>query len=296
MNAEKQIFPPDKQIREVYNNLGKLYICGTPIGNLEDVSIRLLKTLRKVDFIACEDTRHTVKLLNKYKIKKKLISYHEHSKRGREDYIIDQLMEGKHIALVSDAGMPGICDPGENLVKRAVERDIDIEVVPGPSACIAALSISGLDTSTFIFEGFIPKQSKKRIELFYKIINEKRTVVYYETPHRLLKTLNDIKTALGDKRKIVIMREITKRYQETIRGTVTEVIEIFQDTVPRGEFCILIEGDKDQQVEVDVEQLIREVDELVAAGVDKKEAFKLKAKEYAIQKAVIYKYYVNRNL
>ncbi len=275
--------------------MGKLYICGTPIGNLEDVSIRLLKTLRMVDFIACEDTRHTIKLLNRYKIKKKLISYHEHSSLKREEYIINQLLEGKTVALVSDAGMPGICDPGERLVQKAIENELDIEVVPGPSAAVSALAVSGLDTSSFIFEGFLPRQAGKRIEVLERNKEEIRTVIYYETPHRLMKTLQDLQTVLGEKRKIVMVRELTKKHQEIIRGSIDQIIDKFKQQVPRGEFCLLIGGKSVEPIKLDVDQLIVEVDDLIEKGMDKKEAFKLKARQYNLQKSVVYKYYTNRN-
>ncbi len=276
--------------------MGKLYICGTPIGNLEDVSIRLLKTLRLVDFIACEDTRHTIKLLNRYKIKKKLISYHEHSSRNREDYILNQLLEGKNIALVSDAGMPGICDPGERLVQRVIEKGLDIEVIPGPSAVVSALAVSGLDTSTFVFEGFLPRQASKRIEVLERNKEESRTVIYYETPHRLMKTLCDIQTVLGEKRKIVMVRELTKKHQEIIRGSINEIIDKYNKQVPRGEFCLLIGAQKKEPINMNEHQLIKEIDELIEDGIDKKEAFRLKAKQYNLRKSVVYKYYTNRDL
>ncbi len=275
--------------------MGKLYICGTPIGNLDDVSIRLLKTLRMVDFIACEDTRHTIKLLNRYKIKKKIISYHEHSSLNRENYILEQLLEGKNIALVSDAGMPGICDPGERLVQRVIENDLDIEVIPGPSAAVSALAISGLDTSAFIFEGFLPRQAGKRMEALERNKEEPRTVIYYETPHRLMKTLLDIKTVLGEKRKIVMVRELTKKHQEIIRGNIDEIIDRFLQQDPRGEFCLLIGGKMREPMKLNEEQLIKEVDDLIEKGMDKKEAFKLKARQYNLQKSVVYKYYTDRH-
>lgn len=274
--------------------MGILYICGTPIGNLEDVSIRLLKTLRTVDFIACEDTRHTIKLLNRYKIKKKLISYHEHSNLNREDYIINQLLEGKNVALVSDAGMPGICDPGERLVQKAIENDLDIEVIPGPSAAVSALAVSGLDTSTFVFEGFLPRQASKRIETLERNKEESRTVIYYETPHRLMKTLQDIHTVLGAKRQIVLVRELTKKHQELIRGNIDEIIDRFKQQSPRGEICLLIGGKPEEPIEFNVDQLIKEVDDLIGKGMDKKEAFKMKARQYNLQKSVVYKYFTNR--
>ncbi|HZK43098.1 MAG TPA: 16S rRNA (cytidine(1402)-2'-O)-methyltransferase [Syntrophomonadaceae bacterium] len=271
--------------------VGKLYICGTPIGNMEDVSIRLLKTLRKVDLIACEDTRQTVKILNRYKIKKPLLSYHEHSDKNREDNLLQKLIEGEKIALVSDAGMPTISDPGEGLIKKVIEAGIDIEVIPGPSALTAALSISGLDTSSFIFVGFLPAKQKRRQEELQDFLDEKRTIICYESPHRLLRTLNDIELVLGQDREIVVAREMTKKFEEVIRGHVGEVIEHFTKTAPRGEICLLI-GKKTSKEEVEFEQVIDEVKTLIASGIDKKEAFKMKAQEYSIKKSIIYNYFV----
>ncbi len=272
--------------------MGKLYICATPIGNMEDVSIRLLKTLRQVDMIACEDTRHTLKLLNRYKIKKQLISYHEHSKPEKEDYIIELLREGKDIALVSDAGMPAISDPGENLVKKAISAGIDLEVIPGPSALIAALAISGMDTTAFVFEGFLPSRSSQRRERLEKLKEETRTIILYEAPHRLLACLKDIELILGEERQLAIARELTKVYEEVKRGSVTELYEYYSLNPPRGEISIIIEG-KEVVVEAkSLTEIIREVEELLEQGMDKKEAFKTKAREYGIKKSMLYNYFV----
>lgn len=271
--------------------MGKLYICGTPIGNMEDVSIRLLKTLRQVDLIACEDTRHTIKLLNHYKIKKPLISYHEHSDKNRENHLLNKLLEGENIALVSDAGMPTISDPGENLIKRAIEAGIDIEVIPGPSAFTAALAVSGLDATSFVFIGFLPSKAKKRQEVLAEFVNAERTVICYEAPHRLLDSLKDIRSILGKDRFVVVARELTKKFEEVIRGSVEELIEHFSARPPKGEICLLIDK-KNTPQEVEFSQIIEEVKELIAQGVDKKEAFKMKAKEYSIKKSEIYKYFV----
>jgi 16S rRNA (cytidine1402-2'-O)-methyltransferase len=275
--------------------MGVLYVCGTPIGNLEDVSIRLLKTLRLVDFIACEDTRHTLKLLNKYKIKKRLVSYHQFSQESKEDYIIEQLLTGKNIALVSDAGMPGICDPGTTLIGKAIKYNIPIEIIPGPSAGIAALAISGLDTSSFIFEGFLPRQSSKRAEKLNCIVNEERTIIFYETPHRLLQALEDIKNILGENRQIVIAKEISKIHQEIFRGSAAQIFNTFKNKIPRGEFCILIEGKVKEAARASIEQIIEEVDLLIETGMGKKDALKAKAKEYKIPKAELYHLYIQQN-
>lgn len=273
--------------------MSKLYICGTPIGNLEDVSIRLLKTLRRVDIIACEDTRHTAKLLSRYKIKKPLISYHEHSSREKEEYILNLLLEGKEIALVSDAGMPGISDPGEGLIKKAVEKDIPLEVVPGPCAAVAALALSGMDTSGFVFVGFLPAKEGKREEVLQELKEEKRTLIFYEAPHRLLKTLKDMKKTWGGERGIAVVRELTKVYEEVKRGSLDDMVEYFTVNAPRGEFTLVVQGDASEK-EADMEQVLAEVKVLMDQGVNKKEALKLKAREYKLKKSELYKSFIDK--
>lgn len=274
---------------------GKLYVCGTPIGNLEDASIRLLKTLRRVDLIACEDTRQTLKLLNHFKIKNRLVSYHEHSTRQKEEYLLQELMEGKDLALVSDAGMPGISDPGAQLVQRAAEAGIMIEVVPGPSALTATVALAGLDCSSFIFGGFLPNRSQKRREYLQTLLHEKRPVICYEAPHRLLAALKDIEEILGSERKILVARELTKVHEEVTRGPVTVLKEKFTRTPPRGEICLLIEGETESEAEVNLEAIMAEVDQLIQSGMTKKEAFKKKASQYHLQKSTIYNYYVEKH-
>ena len=277
-------------------NPGTLYICGTPIGNLEDVSIRLLKTLRRVDLIAGEDTRHTLKLLNRYKIKKPLRSYHEHSSDEREDYLLEELMNGKNIALVSDAGMPGISDPGPELVKKAIAAGLPIEVIPGPTAFTAALAISGLDSSSFIFYGFLPRRRNLRRNLLETLKMESRTVIFYEAPHRLLASLTDIKELFGEAQPLTIGRELTKQYQEMQRGTVAELLEIYQTRTPRGEMCLLLPGRQNAQPTVAMEQIVSETAQLIKQGLDKEEAFKMKAHEYGIKKSILYKYFLDHPL
>lgn len=275
--------------------MGTLYICATPIGNLEDVSIRLLKTLRKVDIIACEDTRHTIKLLNRYKIKNRLVSYHQHSNREKEDYLLDELQQGKNIALVSDAGSPAISDPGQELVKRAVEKGIKLEVIPGPSALISALTISGMDSSSFIFAGFLPNRKAKRREALQDLKDEPRTLIIYEAPHRLLGTLEDIADIMGLNRAIAVARELTKKHEEIRRGGAAEVWQYYKENPPRGEISILIAPAEITKKPVSLETIAGEIEELIRAGIDKKEAFKMKAREYKINKSTIYKYFVERN-
>lgn len=271
---------------------GVLYICATPIGNLEDVSIRLLKTLRQVDLIACEDTRHTLKLLNRYKIRKPLTSYHQHSRLAKEDYILKQLQAGQQVALVSDAGMPAISDPGADLVQRALQAGIKVEAIPGPSAVITALALSGLDTQSFIFLGFLPAKSSQRREILSSLSEQPRTMIFYEAPHRLLKTLAAMEEVLGEERLIAVARELTKTYEEIKRGTIGEVSKHFQQHEPRGEFTIVVEGKSPVAPTATIEEIADEVQALIAQGMDKKEAFKKKALEYGIRKSEIYKYYV----
>lgn len=274
---------------------GKLYVCGTPIGNLEDASIRLLKTLRKVDIIACEDTRHTIKLLNRYKIKNKLVSYHEHSSKAKEDYILEELLSGKDVALVSDAGMPTISDPGEALVRKVINTGIEIEVIPGPSACTAALAISGLHSEAFIFAGFLPNRQARRREVLTQIQGESRTVIFYEAPHRLLQTLQDMEAIMGGERQIAIARELTKKHQEMQQGSAEELRQHYEENPPRGEICILIPAKDTIDDEVDMDQIVAETVDLINKGIDKKEALKIKAREYKVKKSDIYKYFIDED-
>jgi len=218
---------------------GKLYVVATPIGNLKDITLRALETLKAVDLIACEDTRHTAKLTNHYNISKPLTSYFEHNELKKTGYIIGLLKQGKSVALVSDAGTPGISDPGYRLIKDAIENNINIVVVPGPSAIISALAVSGLPTDRFVFEGFLPPKSGARKKKLESLNAEKRTMVFYESPHRLLKCLNDMLSVFGDI-KIVCVRELTKVFEEVRRQPIKELIEHFQKEKPRGEFVILV--------------------------------------------------------
>jgi len=238
--------------------------------------------------IACEDTRHTIKLLNRFKIKKKLLSYHEHSSPEKENHILEYLKKGCNIALVSDAGMPTISDPGEGLVRKAIAAGIDVEVVPGPSACITALSISGLDSSSFVFAGFLPAKSGKRRAMLESLSREPRTVILYEAPHRLLDILEDMLAILGEVRPITITRELTKIHQEVKRGPIGEIISYYRENPPRGEICLLIPAQEKEEVPTDWEQILRETVELINSGIDKKEAFKMKAREYKVKKSTIY--------
>jgi 16S rRNA (cytidine1402-2'-O)-methyltransferase len=220
--------------------MGNLYTIATPIGNLEDITFRAIKTLKEVDIIACEDTRHTLKLLNHYDIKKPLVSYHQHSKVSKIDYLIKELKSGKNIAIVTDAGTPGISDPGQVLISKAVEEEIKVIPIPGPSAVITALSAAGVPTDSFVFLGFLPhKKGRKTILESFK--QEKRTIVFYESPHRIEKLLGELKEVLED-RQIVVARELTKMFEEILKGTVSEIQEKLE--IIKGEFVVIVSAMK----------------------------------------------------
>lgn len=269
---------------------GTLYICPTPIGNLEDITYRTIRILNEVDLIAAEDTRHTLKLLNHFEIKKPLISYHEHNKMGKGPVLIDKLNQGQSIALVSDAGMPGISDPGEDIIKLAIEEGIDVVGLPGPSASILALVISGLPTKRFVFEGFLPAKKKDKEAKWVELQSETRTIIMYESPHHLKKYLKELENHLGN-RKIALCRELTKTYEEIFRGTVETAIAYYEEHDPRGEYVIIIEGGQVQAAqEMDFEE--RTIPEWVtyfmAEGLDKKEAVKKTAKQFGLSKNEVY--------
>ncbi|MDD3852736.1 MAG: 16S rRNA (cytidine(1402)-2'-O)-methyltransferase [Syntrophomonadaceae bacterium] len=269
---------------------GKLYICGTPIGNLEDVTVRLLKTLRAVDVIACEDTRHTIKLLNRYHIKKPLISYHQHSDQHKENHLIELLISGKNVALVTDAGMPGISDPGTRLIKSVIKAEIEIEVIPGPSAVIAALTLSGMDTDSFVFMGFLPVKAGQRRTALQKLQQESKTIVFYEAPHRLENFLQVISEVMGSERQIAIARELTKIHEQVFRGTIEEAQEYFQQNPARGELTIVLAGKVAEIRAASLHEIAAEVQQLLDNGMHKKEALKKKAGEYGISKSSLYNY------
>ncbi|MCG1011817.1 16S rRNA (cytidine(1402)-2'-O)-methyltransferase [Tepidanaerobacter sp. GT38] len=222
---------------------GILYLCPTPIGNLEDITLRALKILNEVDYIAAEDTRVTLKLLNHFNIKTPLISYHEHNKKSQGPRLISLLQEGKNIALVTDAGTPGISDPGEDLVKDAIKAGINIVPLPGAIAAICALVASGLSTERFVFEGFLPKKNQDRDRRLFELATEQRTIIFYEAPHRIIKTLKVLKDTFGN-RKAAVAREMTKIHEEFARGTLEDLIQRFEEAKPKGEMVIVLEGAK----------------------------------------------------
>ena len=270
---------------------GKLYICPTPIGNLEDMTYRTIRILNEVDLIAAEDTRHSIKLLNHFEISKPLTSYHEHNKDSKGGYLINKLLEGENIALISDAGMPGISDPGEDIIKQAIEHNIDIEVLPGATASITALVGSGLETAKFAFEGFLYRDKKVRRNQLEELKEERRTIIFYESPHRLKDTLKDMLKVLGN-RRIAVNREITKKYQEIIREDIETVINIFNEKEVKGEFVLIVEGFKGEKtLQNSYEDLTEReyVITLMENGMDKKDAIKTVCKDRKLKKDVVYK-------
>lgn len=278
--------------------VGKLFICPTPIGNLEDITLRTLNTLKEVDLIAAEDTRHTIKLLNHYDIKKPLTSYHEHNKNEKGKFLIEKIIDGESIALVSDAGMPAISDPGEDLVKLAIENNIDVVALPGPTAFILALILSGFSTRRFVYEGFLSHNKKERKEELKKFVSETRTVVFYESPHRLKAVLSDINNVLGN-REIAVIRELTKKYEEVFRGSVESAIRKFDIQDPRGEFVVVIEGRSVEEIERQESELWKDlsikdhITKYIDEGFSKKDAIKKVAKDRNIQKNEVYKESIN---
>lgn len=275
--------------------MSKLYIVPTPIGNLKDITIRALDVLKECNVIAAEDTRQTIKLLNHFNIKKQLISYHQHNELTKSQEIINRVKGGEIVALVSDAGSPGISDPGSVIIKKCIEEEVEFEVLPGATAIITALVNSGLDTTKFTFRGFVPRENKERRVLISEIKNHKETLVFYEAPHRIKDTLSFLYEELGN-RKVAICRELTKLHEQIVRGLISEVIEHFNTNNPRGEFVVVIEGKS--QEEIDLEQKAKwentTVEEHIILYVDrgysKKEAIKLVAKERSMPKSEVYKY------
>lgn len=270
---------------------GKLYVCPTPIGNLEDMTYRTVRILNEVDLIAAEDTRHSIKLLNHFEISKPLTSYHEHNKDSKGSYLIDKLLNGEDIALISDAGMPGISDPGEEIIKQAIENNIDIEVLPGASASIIALVGSGLETRKFAFEGFLDRDKRVRRQQLEEVKEERRTIIFYESPHRLKDTLKDMLKILGN-RKIAVNRELTKKYQEVIREDIETVIEIFNEKEVKGEFVLIVEGFKGEITKKNSYDDLNEREYVIALleeGKNKKEAIKIVCKDRKLQKDIVYK-------
>lgn len=275
---------------------GKLYLCATPIGNLEDITLRVLRTLQEVDLIAAEDTRHTIKLLNHFDIKTPMTSYHEFNKIDKARYLVGQLQQSVSIALVTDAGTPGISDPGEELVKQCYEAGIEVTSLPGPAACITALTLSGLSTRRFCFEAFLPTDKKERRWILEELKDETRTILIYEAPHHLIRTLSELSEALGGERRITICRELTKRYEEAYQTTFSEALARYSAEGPKGECVIAIEGrtiaqlQEEQQKSWEEMSIEEHMEIYLGKDVEKKEAMKLVAKDRGISKRDVYQY------
>lgn len=272
---------------------GMLYLCATPIGNLEDITYRVLRILKEADFIAAEDTRNSIKLLNHFEIKTPMTSYHEYNKYEKGRYLVEQMQEGKKIALITDAGTPGISDPGEELVAMCYEAGIPVTSLPGPAACITALTISGLPTRRFAFEAFLPSDKKERAVILEELKRETRTIILYEAPHRLVKTLEELSDNLGE-RKISLCRELTKKHETVFRGSLLEAVSWYKENPPKGECVMVLEGRSREEMEQEARQkwedmpLEEHMQHYMNQGVDKKEAMKLVAKDRGISKRDVY--------
>lgn len=282
------------------SDTGTLYLVATPIGNLEDITLRALRILKEVDLIAAEDTRQTLKLLNHFEIKNSLVSYYEHNKIEKGNYLIQKLLEGKNIAIVSDAGSPGISDPGEDLVKLAVEQGITVTMIPGPVAAITGLVISGLPSGRFAFEGFLPMNRRVRAERLRSIREETRTLVFYEAPHKLTHTLKDLREAFGN-RRIVLARELTKRFEEVVRCTLDEAVAKYDAEPPKGEFVLILEGADEKQLEetraeswnaISLEEHLKKY---IESGLPRKEALKKVADDRGLSKRDVYNSLLERH-
>ena len=274
---------------------GVLYLVGTPIGNLSDISERAIKVLSDVDFIAAEDTRNSAKLLLCLGIKGELVSYHEHNKRSSGERIIARLLSGESCALVTDAGMPAISDPGEDVVALAAEAGVRVSVVPGPCAAVSALAMSGLSTSRFVFEGFLPVKSKDRRERLQTLLHEQRTAILYEAPHKLIATLLDLCEALGGERRISLCRELTKINEEVLRLTLAEAAEYYKEREPRGEYVLILEGASTPVSSDDFSALSPEehVKKYTDEGLSRKDAIKAAARDRGMSKSDFYKLVAN---
>lgn len=272
---------------------GKLYLCATPIGNLEDITYRVLRILKEVDLIGAEDTRHSIRLLNYFDIKTPMTSYHEYNKVDKAKYLVNEMLAGKNIALITDAGTPGISDPGEELVRQCIEAGVEVSSVPGPAACITALTMSGQPTRRFAFEAFLPADKKERALVLEELKEETRTIIIYEAPHHLLKTLKELYEVLGD-RSITLCKELTKVHENAEKSTLAALVEKYEVTEPKGEHVLVIAGKtfkekENARIMSFLEMSIEEHMELyLSQGMDKKEAMKAVAKDRGVSKRDIY--------
>lgn len=279
---------------------GKLYLCATPIGNLEDITFRVIRTLKEVDVIAAEDTRHTIKLLNHFGITTPMTSYHEFNKYDKAKYLVEQMKQGVSVACVTDAGTPGISDPGEELVRQCMDAGIEVTSLPGPAACITALTMSGLSTRRFCFEAFLPSDKKEKQKILEELKTETRTIVLYEAPHRLLKTLKELEESLGD-RNITICRELTKKHETVFATTLRQAIAFYEKEEAKGECVVVMEGRSQKELEEEKRQswlelsIAEHMQHYLNQGMDKKTAMKAVAKDRNIQKRDVYQALLDRN-
>ena len=273
---------------------GILYLCATPIGNLEDMTFRVIRTLKEADLIAAEDTRNSIRLLNHFEIKTPMTSYHEYNKIEKGRKLVERLQKGENIALITDAGTPGISDPGEELTAMCHEAGIQVTAVPGPAACVTALTISGLPTKRFAFEAFLPAEKKPRQNILEELKEETRTIVLYEAPHRLVKTLEALRDALGD-RRMSLCRELTKKHEEVFQTTLEAAIERYREQQPKGEYVLVIQGKDQKEIQREREESWKEMDlkehmdYYLRQGMEKKEAMKQVAKDRGVSKREIYR-------
>lgn len=278
-------------------NQGILYLCATPIGNLEDVTFRVIRTLKEVDLIAAEDTRNSIKLLNHFDIKTPMTSYHEFNKYDKARVLVEKLKQGMNIAVITDAGTPGISDPGEELVRQCHEAGIQVTSLPGAVACVTALTMSGLATRRFCFEAFLPTDKKEKKDILDELRSETRTIVMYEAPHRLRKTLEELSEVFGGDGRLSVCKELTKRYENVYLTTFEEAIEYYADNEPKGEYVLVIEGKCRSRIEAEKRavwetmSVIEHVDMYIEGGMDKKDAMKAAAKDRGVSKRDIYSEY-----
>lgn len=272
---------------------GKLYLCATPIGNLEDITLRVLRTLKEVDLIAAEDTRNSIHLLNHFDIKAPLTSYHEYNKVDKAYQLVEKMQQGTNIALITDAGTPGISDPGEDLVRICYEQGIEVTSLPGAAACITALTLSGLPTRRFSFEAFLPKEKKERAAVLEELKNDTRTLIVYEAPHHLLGTLKELQDALGD-RRLTVCRELTKKFETAFQTTFSEAIRYYEEQGVRGECVLVIEGRSREELVQEAQQsweaisVEEHMEHYLSTGMDRKSAMKQVAKDRGVGKREIY--------
>ncbi len=280
---------------------GTLYLCATPIGNLEDMTFRVIRTLKEVDLIAAEDTRNSIKLLNHFEIQTPMTSYHEYNKYEKGRKLVERLLEGQNIALITDAGTPGISDPGEELVKMCYEAGVSVTSLPGAAACITALTLSGMATRRFAFEAFLPSDKKERAAVLEELTKETRTMILYEAPHRLVKTLELLGECLGEERRITVCRELTKRHETAFQSTLGQAAEFYRENEPKGECVLVLEGRNREEMileeQSDWQKLSIEehMEVYLSQGIEKKEAMKKVAKDRGVTKRDIYQYLAEKS-